>query len=69
MKVGFDQMHNISDRIWWTNNQGLLYRFNNGVPNQLTMILNGFSQEAEVRGGAVYAQDQWTTGRFTAQGG
>ena len=33
------------------------------------MILNGFSQEAEVRGGAVYAQDQWTAGRFTAQGG
>jgi hypothetical protein len=69
MKVGFDEMHNISDRIWYNNRQGLLYRFNNGVPNQLTMILDGFRQEAEVRGGALYAQDQWTLGRFTAQGG
>ena len=69
MKVGFDQMLNTSDRIWWTNNQGLLYRFNNGVPNQLTMILNGFNQQATVRGGAMYAQDQWTAGRFTVQGG
>jgi hypothetical protein len=69
MKIGFDQMHNISDRIWYNNRQGLLYRFNNGVPNQLTMILDGFRQEAEVRGGAAYAQDQWTLGRFTAQGG
>ena len=69
MKVGFDQMHNISDRIWWNNTKGLLYQFNNGVPNQLTMILNGFRQEAEVRGGAVYGQDQWTLGRFTLQGG
>jgi hypothetical protein len=69
MKVGFDQMHNISDRIWWNNTHGLFYRFNNGVPNQLTMVLDGFRQEAEVRGGAAYAQDQWTLGRFTLQGG
>ena len=69
MKVGFDQMHNISDRIWYNNRQALLYRFNGGVPNQLTMILDGFRQEAEVRGGAAYAQDQWTHGRYTAQGG
>jgi hypothetical protein len=69
MKIGFDQMHNISERIWWNNTQGLFYRFNNGVPNQLTMVLNGFRQEAEVRGGAAYAQDQWTRGRFTLQGG
>jgi hypothetical protein len=69
MKVGFDQMHNISDRVWHTNFHGLAYRFDDGVPNRITMILNDFRQEAEVRGGAAYAQDQWTLGRFTAQGG
>ena len=69
MKVGFDQMDNISDRIYHTNFQGLAYRFNGGVPNRLTMVLNDFRQKEHVRGGAAYAQDQWTVGRLTAQGG
>ena len=69
VKVGFDQMHNISNRVWHTNHQGLAYRFSGGVPNQLTQILNNLRQEAEVRGGAAYGQDQWTLGRLTAQGG
>jgi hypothetical protein len=69
IKVGFDQMDNYSDRIYLTNNQGLFYRFNGGVPNQLTMILNNFRQQEHVRGGAVYGQDQWTLGRLTVQGG
>jgi hypothetical protein len=69
VKVGYDQMDNISDRIYQTNFQGLAYRFNGGVPNRLTMVLNDFRQKEHVRGGAVYAQDQWTLGRLTAQGG
>jgi len=69
VKVGFDQMDNYSDRIYQTNHQGLAYRFNNGVPNRLTMILNDFEQKNHVAGGAAYAQDQWTLGRVTVQGG
>ena len=69
MKVGFDQMDNYSDRIYLTNNPGLLYRFNAGVPNRVTMILNNFRQQEHVRGGAAYAQDQWTLRRLTVQGG
>ena len=69
VKVGFDQMDNISDRICHTNHQGLAYRFSDGVPNQLTMVLNDFRQKEQVRGGALYGQDQWTLGRLTAQGG
>ena len=68
IKVGFDQMDNYSDRIYLTNNQGLFYRFNNGMPNQLTMVLNNFRQQEHVRGGAAYAQDQWTLGRLTRAG-
>ncbi|MEO8256887.1 MAG: carboxypeptidase regulatory-like domain-containing protein [Acidobacteriota bacterium] len=68
-KVGFDQMDNISDRIYHTNHQGLAYRFNGGVPNRLTMVINDFRQQEHVRGGAAYVQDQWTLGRLTAQGG
>jgi len=69
VKVGFDQMDNYSDRIYLQNNQGLFYRFNNGTPNQLTMVLNNFRQQEHVRGGAVYGQDQWTLGRLTVQAG
>ena len=69
VKVGYDQMDNISDRIYQTNFQGLAYRFSGGVPNRLTMVLNDFRQKEHVRGGAAYAQDQWTLGRLTAQGG
>ena len=69
VKVGFDQMDNYSDRIYHTNNQGLFYRFNNGVPNQLTMVLQRLQQQEHVRGGAAYGQDQWTLGRLTVQGG
>src|SRR2546428_3651112 len=56
-KFGFDQMANISDRIWHTNWQGLAYRFSAGAPNQVTMILNQFKQKATVRGGAAAAQE------------
>ena len=40
-----------------------------GVPNQITMYASGHSEDATVRGGAFYAQDQWTVQRFTIQGG
>src|ERR1700730_978257 len=69
MRVGFDQMDNISDRIYLTSNPGLLYRFNNGMPNQLTELLNNFRQQEHVRGGDLFAQDQWTLHRLTVQGG
>jgi hypothetical protein len=61
VKVGWDQMDNYSDRIYLTNNPGMFYRFNNGVPNQVTLIINNFRQQEHVRGGAAYAQDQWTS--------
>jgi hypothetical protein len=69
VKVGFDQMANYSDRIYHTNFQALYYRFNNGVPNRLTMVLPDFEQKNHVMGGAAFAQDQWTLGRVTVQGG
>ena len=46
------------------------YRFNNGVPNQFT-----FQGDTNLRNGrniiptSFYAQDQWTQGRLTLQGG
>ena len=36
VKVGYQHTLMTQDAIWTTNNQNLTYRFNNGVPNQLT---------------------------------
>ena len=69
MKVGFDEMHNISDRIWWTNNQGL------SLPVQQRRAESAHDDPQRLQPGGGGArrrdvpQDQWTTGRFTVQGG
>jgi len=47
-------------------------RMNNGVVNQLTQVApypGGFKQVRHVKPVNLYAQDQWTTGRLTLQGG
>ena len=41
------------------------YRFNNGVPNQLTMLDAPWNFEESTRDIAIFAQDQWTIGRLT----
>ena len=50
------------------NPNPLAYRFNNGVPNQLTLS-DPVSREAQVNNHSLYAQDSWRIGRLTAQGG
>jgi len=47
----------------------LRYRFNNGVPNQLTMFIHEFQNDLWMRDDALYAQGQWTMNRLTLQGG
>ena len=56
------------DRTWSTNTQNLTYRFNNGVPNQLTESISPWVNNG--RGGwhALFVQEQWTHGRLTLQG-
>jgi hypothetical protein len=46
---------------------GLTYRFNNGVPNQITERF-GTVVQAHLQSHGVYAQDQWTIRRLTLQG-
>jgi Carboxypeptidase regulatory-like domain len=47
----------------------LRFRFNNGVPNQLTMFINDFQNDLWMRDDALYAQGQWTMSKLTLQGG
>jgi hypothetical protein len=67
-KVGLDAYHAISRRNY-QRGDGLQYRLNNGIPNQLTMLLNDFTEQAHIRNTALFAQDRWTVGRVTLQGG
>ncbi len=67
-KVGY-----VGAFYWDTRNPAgnvndLAYRFNNGVPNQLTEGLYPYRTDTRVRMNALYVQDQWTMGRLTLQG-
>ncbi len=48
--------------------QNLTYRFNNGVPNQLTQSISPWVNDARAGWHALFAQEQWTMGRLTLQG-
>jgi len=51
-----------------TNNTNTAYRFNNGIPNQITEDLRPSEQDTRVRMNALYWQDTYTKGRMTLQG-
>ena len=71
MKFGYQATFHIYDASGerFTNNHRLQYRLNNGVPNQLTMLSGPYYNKQRTRGDAFYAQEQWTAGRLTLQGG
>jgi hypothetical protein len=68
MKFGYQGGHLIDERKNFTNSEFLQYRLNDGVPDQLTMVINQFPITQRVRYAAFYAQEQWTLGRMTLQG-
>jgi len=69
MKVGYTGAFYQNITSSFTNNQRLAYRLNGGVPNQLTMSGLHFESDSRTEQFALYAQDQWTLGRLTLQGG
>ena len=52
----------------FTNSQRLAYRVSSATPNQLTMSAGTYDLFANVQTAALYAQDQYTSGRLTLQG-
>jgi hypothetical protein len=68
LKIGYQHTLMTDDRTWMTNNENLTYRFNNGVPNQLTQSISPWVNNARVGWGGVFVQDQWTHDRVTLQG-
>jgi hypothetical protein len=66
-KVGFSDTwaHVVSAST--SNTSNVYYRFNNGVPNLITMYGSPFTGESQVNGEVgIYAQDRWTYKRLTA---
>jgi hypothetical protein len=68
LKIGYQQTLMTDDRTWMTNNQSLAYRFDNGVPNQLTQSISPWVNDTRVAWSAAFLQEQWTRDRLTLQG-
>ena len=68
LKVGYQHTLMTQDIVWMTNTQNLTYRFNNGVPNQLTQSISPWMNRSRTGWDAVFAQERWTRGRLTMQG-
>ncbi len=68
LKVGYQHTLMTDDRTWYTNNQNLTYRVNNGVPNQLTESISPWVNDARVAWDGIFVQEQWTRDRLTLQG-
>ena len=68
MKVGYQGGWHISNPSNQGDENQLTYRFNQGVPNQLTMFIRNWNTADQTRYHALYAQDQWSLGRDHAAG-
>jgi len=66
-KIGYQHTLMTDDRTWYTNDQNLTYRFNNGVPNQLTESISPWVNDARAGWDALYAQVQHSRDRLTMQ--
>lgn len=65
LKIGFNHSSGWQ-RQRTESDQPLWYRFNNGVPNQITMLAWPYPLDAEIHHNlGVYAQDRWTLGGLT----
>jgi len=68
LKIGYQHTFMTDDRRWMTNDQNLTYRFNNGIPNQLTESISPWVNNARVAWDGVFVQQQWTLRRVTLEG-
>ena len=69
-KVGVTDGWSSNERYNKHNNYGLTYRFNNGIPNQLTMFATPFNTQSNIKYDlGLFAQDKWTVARMTLNAG
>jgi hypothetical protein len=68
MKFGYQGGHDIDSGTNFYNDTRVNYRFNNGVPNRLTMNFGNWRNDQHTQHYGLYAQDSWTMKRITLQG-
>jgi hypothetical protein len=69
-KFGFSNTTVLRDESLGDNNYHVSYRFNNGVPNQITERTTPYNKaQRQPLGLGLYAQDKWTRGRLTMNAG
>src|SRR4051812_12089537 len=68
MKVGYQGAYMVAKSPGFVGQQ-ISYRFNNGVPNQLTQRVGPTTTSNRTVPDALFVQDQWTRNRLTLQGG
>lgn len=71
LKFGYQgAFHRDDDNLFnvITNSHRMTYRFNNGVPNLVTIQAGPWTRKVRTEYAAFYAQDQWTIDRLTLQG-
>jgi hypothetical protein len=65
-KFGFTDSHSSRTANVYDDDTNLFYRFNNGIPNQITQKATPYLRKENIRADlAIYAQDRWTIDRFT----
>jgi hypothetical protein len=70
IKFGYNGLfdYDNQDSNYSGNPQDLVYRFDNGVPNQFWELSGLFKSQWRTRYDAGFVQDQWTVNRLTLQG-
>jgi hypothetical protein len=68
LKLGYQGNYLTDDQVWYTNDEQLAYRLNNGIPNQLTQYIAPYQRDSRAAFYGIYAQEQWTLGKLTLQG-
>ena len=68
MKFGYQGTFYADDEQYFTNDEKVAYRLNNGVPNLITRRCIPTCASCARATTPLYAQEQWTLGRMTLQG-
>jgi hypothetical protein len=68
LKAGYQHTLMTDDRTWMTNDHGLMYRLDNGVPTQLTQSISPWVNDTRAAWQAFFLQPEWTVRRLTIHG-
>jgi hypothetical protein len=69
VKVGFDYGAGLFDELNRSPDGPMMFRFNNGVPNQITLYARPYPNQVDSTAYGLWGQDRWTVKRITLTGG